>query len=691
MANEIPIKLVVEDDGSVTIERFVDNVEEGMRDAAQATESSTRKMGSAWRGVTSVMGRVAQGARGVVSSIFSVRGAVTGLIAALGVKKLGGSLLRVGIQTENFETRLRSLLGSQAAATAAMDKFNDVARRVPFTLEDTIEAGIRLQAFLGGTEYRATELTDTVADLAAFMGVSMPEAASAWGRAMAAGAGAADTFRERGVLALVQAEAGIEDMSKITLPEFREAMIRVFRDAEGPISGSADRLSKTFSGLLSMIGDSWFRFQQRVLERGVFDSLKRALDGFNEFLKSPVFQEIADTVGDKLNKGFSWLIDHLPDAVKVMERVAKGGVFMVNTVRLIAAAVDLVIKAFNNLGPLLDRAFLEAQAAVIRGMRSIFDAVGEVLRQLGAHLAEQRGGFVRGIGVMFTELSNAVNTFEVDTSRALNSVNEQLRKNEEGIAPVRTAWQEFLDGFARFETADAQVSNFFTKIDAGARMIRLFVKNAMGAQQEAAEATVDTVKTVTDTVKEMTDKQVDELVRGSAAYSTFAGAVSGALAGILVGERQFAKEFPRLVKQAVFDALKTMAQQEIVEGMIALAKGTVALVTAPSKAALFFKGAGLHFAAAAAAGVAAQAVAPGGGGGGGGGGAPTRERETPAGPGVPGTPEGIAPTVRPSMVVNVQGPVFHPEEFARSMEGVFREFMGDGGDFGLVISNTAGT
>ena len=57
-----------------------------------------------------------------------------------------------------------------------------------------------------------------VSDLAAFMGVDVVEAASAFGRAFSAGAGAADMLRDRGVLPLIASFAGVDHVSELTLP-----------------------------------------------------------------------------------------------------------------------------------------------------------------------------------------------------------------------------------------------------------------------------------------------------------------------------------------------------------------------------------------------------------------------------------------------------------------------------------------
>ena len=61
------------------------------------------------------------------------------------------------------------------------------------------------------------------------MGTDIVDASAAFGRAFAGGAGAADILRERGILQLIKDSEGIEDLSKLTLPEFRAALERAMK------------------------------------------------------------------------------------------------------------------------------------------------------------------------------------------------------------------------------------------------------------------------------------------------------------------------------------------------------------------------------------------------------------------------------------------------------------------------------
>jgi hypothetical protein len=259
------------------VERAVDKLPAKWRlaggSAARALEKTSRAADRAWarlKGgastVTGVIGRLTRG-------VFNLKTALIGL----GLGYVAKGFLDVSRETENYHTRLTTLLGSQKAATQAMQYFQDVAAKVPFTLRDVVESGTALEAF--GANSR--QWLEPLNDLAAVMGIELPEAAQALGRAYAGGAGAADIFRERGILQIIKdaakLRAGIDDITKLSLPQFRRLMLLTFTDPDGKIAGASARLATNWDGMISMLSDKWFRFRQKMMAAGVFDLLKSQL------------------------------------------------------------------------------------------------------------------------------------------------------------------------------------------------------------------------------------------------------------------------------------------------------------------------------------------------------------------------------------------------------------------------------
>ena len=242
---------------------------------------------------------------------------------------------------QDVQTRLVGLTGSVAEAEKAFDTFNQVAATTPFQLQDVVEAGAQLEAF--GVDSQAT-LT-AVTDLAAFMGTTATDAASALGRAFAGGAGAADRLRERGILQLIKDSQGIDDLSKITLPEFRRALLRAMVDPVAGIQGSSIRLSKTFSGAVSNMNDAITRFAASIGEK-LLPALTETAQSIEKTFREANLQRIAQ---------FGTAVGVVSGAILIFNRRAK---IMAATVTLMTGGVTTLLKVLGALFgvALLDRA-----------------------------------------------------------------------------------------------------------------------------------------------------------------------------------------------------------------------------------------------------------------------------------------------------------------------------------------------
>ena len=200
-------------------------------------------------------------------SIGGLSKAVAGLAIGFGVYKLGGAIINIGkssIETagqfETLRTRLDVMYGSVQRGGQAFDNFNKIAATTPFQLKNVVEAGASLKAFGADAE----EMAKPIADLAAFMGVDIVDAASAFGRAFAGGAGAADMLKERGVLPLIASFSGIEDLTKLTIPEFRDVMEKALTDPSLGIAGMTEKMSKTWEGTVSNFKDGIERIKAAI-------------------------------------------------------------------------------------------------------------------------------------------------------------------------------------------------------------------------------------------------------------------------------------------------------------------------------------------------------------------------------------------------------------------------------------------
>jgi len=232
------------------------------------------------------LGRMRLATAGLTRSVGVIRNQILLFTFAFGGLIAGfRNAIETSMQFEAVKVRLNSMFGSVRAGEQAFRKFNQVAATTPFTLTDVVEAGAALKAF--GTN--AEEMIKPTADLAAFMGVTATEAAQALGRAFAGGAGAADILRERGILQLIRDTKGIEDLSKMTLPEFRKALEETLLDPSVGIAGATDRLSKTLTGMVSNMADAFTRMKAAIGDfidmKGVIETLTGAFESLGERMR----------------------------------------------------------------------------------------------------------------------------------------------------------------------------------------------------------------------------------------------------------------------------------------------------------------------------------------------------------------------------------------------------------------------
>ena len=185
--------------------------------------------------------------------------------ATEGVRRAFKGFLDARGSLQKFEAQLRSFSGSSEIASRQLNTFIDLAAKTPFTVEDIVQGGVQLEAFGA----RAEPLIPTIANLAALMNRSIPEAANAFGRAFAGGRGAADVFRETGILAIIDDFESLDETlnkEKLSLEEFRIKMIQALSDPDGRVANGIKELEGTLFQAFANMEDSVFMFKARVGE-----------------------------------------------------------------------------------------------------------------------------------------------------------------------------------------------------------------------------------------------------------------------------------------------------------------------------------------------------------------------------------------------------------------------------------------
>lgn len=210
------------------------------------------------RGVKSARSELGQlkGATGSAGSGFTglaSKLAIAGT-AFLGLKKAADGVtasVKAAREIEDLRVVLNNIVGSAEGGALALENIKNIAKELPFAFTEIAGATPAL-ATVSKDLNELEQNTRLVADIAATTGLSFQDTASQLQRAFSGGAGAADMFREKGVLAMAGFEAG----ASYSIDETR----RKFQEFGKSVEGAANDLNKTLTGQLSQAGDRFDQF-----------------------------------------------------------------------------------------------------------------------------------------------------------------------------------------------------------------------------------------------------------------------------------------------------------------------------------------------------------------------------------------------------------------------------------------------
>lgn len=182
---------------------------------------------------------------------------------ALAIRAIGRTLstfVDAASKVQQLQTRLTVLTGTLEKGNELFEEMADLAGRVPFTYDEIMESAVNLRAVVKGGNEEVVKLMPIILDLAATTGLGVQETTSQMIRMYSAGAGAADLFRERGVLAMLGFQAGVS----VSAEETMDRVIAAWEDGASRFRGATDQLADTWAGRVSMMQDAWFKFRSSV-------------------------------------------------------------------------------------------------------------------------------------------------------------------------------------------------------------------------------------------------------------------------------------------------------------------------------------------------------------------------------------------------------------------------------------------
>ncbi len=230
-----------------------------------------RESGRAFRAISSEAGRLKR-------RLTSLHGTLLTLAGGYGIAQMATSFLNAARATENYQVRLRVLLGSVEEGNRLFKAMSNYASKVPFTYEEIMGAATQLAGVMKGGVDEIKRWMPLIGDLAAASGLSISETTEQVIRMYSAGAAAADLFRERGITAML----GFQQAVHYSAEETRRMLIKAWEDPASKFRGATNELAKTWDGAMSMMADKWFKLRNMVMKAGVYDELKRQMDELNK-------------------------------------------------------------------------------------------------------------------------------------------------------------------------------------------------------------------------------------------------------------------------------------------------------------------------------------------------------------------------------------------------------------------------
>ena len=253
-----------------------DNLAGQQRDLERQLQATANRMSALAGLANSGVGTALAGVGNELRSL-GTQATIAGGVIGYAFKR---NFLDVAAEFEKFRTILETTEGSQEGARTAMDWVSEFAARTPFELAQVTEAFVKLRAY--GMD-PTTGLLMSLGDTAAAMGKDVMQAVEAIADAVT---GENERLKEFGIKARKSGDtityeyttAGGEQMTA-EVDANNRAMIESTLTAifNEKYAGAMDKLSKTWGGMTSNIGDQWTRFGNMVMESGPFDMMKDRL------------------------------------------------------------------------------------------------------------------------------------------------------------------------------------------------------------------------------------------------------------------------------------------------------------------------------------------------------------------------------------------------------------------------------
>jgi hypothetical protein len=397
------------------------------------------------------LAKIRGGLQGAVRGLFSLKGAIAGA----GIGLIAKSFLNAADTAEQYRTRLTVLLGSVKEGNRLFSEMSGFASEVSFEYQEIMGSATTLSGVMKGGVDEVKEWMPLIADLAAASGLGIQEATSQVVRMYSSGAAAADMFRERGILAMLGFQAGVSTSAE----ETRKKLIEAYEDPASRFRGASELLARTWSGMMSMLSDAWFQFRNMVMEAGVFEYIKAAVQLLLDYIKQ-LKEE---------GKFEAWAQNMSDTVIGALEAVAKAVAYIADAFWGWQMIWEGLKSAFAVFAEYLNTG-LAYLADIIDQIRAKINELGGDAAKVGKVLKFTPG--MTGLGMLLEQLE----TSNVE----IGAMGDQLRENAKFWSEVHEESNKALLSLAGQESSISKVEKVLEKIR---RKAEQYKKELEGAEE----------------------------------------------------------------------------------------------------------------------------------------------------------------------------------------------------------------
>lgn len=326
----------------------------------KAIISATDKLSPILKNIQKATAETSRALGNVGKALGNVGKATLPLLAVGGAATmLGKSMLDTTAEFEKYSLVLETLEGSQQKAKASMGWISDFAAKTPYELSQVTEAFVKLKSY--GVDPIKGQTLRVLGDTAAAMNKDVNQAVEALADAVT---GENERLKEFGITAKKSGNAilysftdkqGKQRVAKAradSREQIRLTLMGIWNEKYG---GAMDKLSGSWTGLMSNMKDQFARFSLMVMQSGAFEWLKNRLGGalekLNQMAASGELQRLAETIGKNLlqalKEGWQAMQDLAAAVVWLKDAFGGWGNLLKATVVILAGPLILSVVQFG--------------------------------------------------------------------------------------------------------------------------------------------------------------------------------------------------------------------------------------------------------------------------------------------------------------------------------------------------------